>query len=111
MKTISEPRAKDSHESENRSLEEKLENHAKPRRRPISRRLFLGRSFAAGAGTVGLGLLGNRPGIEPDRPGLTPGDAALLRFPAALEFLEADFWIQYNELAGVQDDEVPGDRK
>src|SRR5262249_49044694 len=35
-------------------------------------------------------------------------DAALLRFPAALEILEADFWIQYNELAGVQDPEVPG---
>ncbi|HEY1582428.1 MAG TPA: hypothetical protein VGF73_04945, partial [Chthoniobacterales bacterium] len=39
---------------------------------------------------------------------LTPGDAALLRFPAALELLEADFWIQYNELGGIQDDEVPG---
>ena len=34
--------------------------------------------------------------------------AALLRFPAALELLEADFWIQYNELGGVQDAEVPG---
>src|SRR4029077_2872723 len=40
--------------------------------------------------------------------GLTRGDAALLRFPAALELLEADFWIQYNELGGVQDPEVPG---
>jgi len=39
---------------------------------------------------------------------LSPGDAALLRFPAALELLEADFWIQYNELGGSQDDEVPG---
>ncbi|HMH04548.1 MAG TPA: ferritin-like domain-containing protein [Candidatus Udaeobacter sp.] len=40
--------------------------------------------------------------------GLTPGDAALLRFAAAAEILEADFWIQYNELGGAQDDEVPG---
>ena len=32
----------------------------------------------------------------------------MLRFPAALELLEADFWIQYNELGGIQDDEVPG---
>jgi len=40
--------------------------------------------------------------------GLTPGDAALLRFAAAAEILEADFWIQYNELGGVQDPEVPG---
>src|SRR5438132_8375445 len=39
---------------------------------------------------------------------LTPGDAALLRFAAAAEILESDFWIQYNELGGVQDSEVPG---
>ena len=32
----------------------------------------------------------------------------MLRFPAALEILEADFWIQYNELGGIQDSEVPG---
>ena len=60
-----------------------------------------------GAGTIGAGLLG---GLRTARASgaLTPGDAALLRFPAALETLEADFWIQYNELAGVQDREVPG---
>jgi hypothetical protein len=40
--------------------------------------------------------------------GLSQGDAALLRFPAALELLEADFWIQYNELGGSQDNEVSG---
>jgi hypothetical protein len=39
---------------------------------------------------------------------LTRGDAALLRFAAAAEILEADFWVQYNELGGVQDAEVPG---
>jgi len=39
---------------------------------------------------------------------LTKGDAALLRFAAAAEILESDFWIQYNELGGVQDSEVPG---
>jgi hypothetical protein len=32
----------------------------------------------------------------------------LLRFAAAAEILESDFWIQYNELGGVQDSEVPG---
>ncbi len=39
---------------------------------------------------------------------LTRGDAALLRFAAAAEILETDFWVQYNELAGVQDNEFPG---
>jgi len=71
----------------------------------ISRRGFLRRGVAVGAGVAAGGLLVNKASAA---GGLTPGDAALLRFPAALETLEADFWIQYNELAGVQDAEVPG---
>jgi hypothetical protein len=78
------------------------------RRHSFSRRAFLRGSLAAGAGTIGLGLLGNTPSTRASRGGLTPGDAALLRFPAALELLEADFWIQYNELGGIPDPEVPG---
>src|SRR5262249_48649806 len=39
---------------------------------------------------------------------LPPGDAAILRFLSALETLETDLWQQYNELAGIQDSEVPG---
>ena len=39
---------------------------------------------------------------------LTKGDAAILRFLAAAEILETDLWQQYNELAGIQDGEVPG---
>jgi hypothetical protein len=39
---------------------------------------------------------------------LSKGDAALLRFAAAAEILESDFWVQYNELGGIQDSEVPG---
>ncbi len=90
------------------ALTNKTEKKAKPRQRFLSRRAFLGRSLAAGAGTIGVGLLGGTGTAEAIRGGLTPGDAALLRFPAALELLEADFWIQYNELAGIQDPEVPG---
>jgi Ferritin-like domain len=107
MKTISDSTAKGSNKGENRPLEDSLEKRAKPRKRSISRRSFLGTSFALGAGTLGGGLL---PGIQTAEAsgGLTAGDAALLRFPAALEILEADFWIQYNELGGIQDDEVPG---
>jgi hypothetical protein len=39
---------------------------------------------------------------------LSAGDAAILRFLAAAETLEADLWQQYNELGGLQDNEVPG---
>jgi hypothetical protein len=56
---------------------------------------------------MGAGLLASIQTAEA-QGSLSPGDAALLRFPAALELLEADFWIQYNELGGIQDDEVPG---
>ena len=39
---------------------------------------------------------------------LSRGDAAILRFLAAAEIIESDLWQQYNELAGIQDREVPG---
>src|SRR5215468_1782069 len=87
--------------------------------RPVSkleqtnRRSFLKRGAAvAGAATVGAGLLAGRQplfGKEEKSGRLTPGDAAMLRFAAAAEILETDFWVQYNELGGVPNtSEVPG---
>ena len=81
-----------------------------------NRRSFLKNGLAAaGAATAGMGLLTEsasasaNDGFDDDRgERLTRGDAALLRFAAAAEILETDFWVQYNELAGVQDSEVPG---
>jgi Ferritin-like domain len=108
VKTISTGTANASSKSENRSPEDTLVTKAKTRKRSISRRSFLGKSLAMGAGTIGVGMLTNPRSAEAISGGLTPGDAALLRFPAALEILEADFWIQYDELGGVQDAEVPG---
>ena len=105
MKAITKQGLNDSNNNENLSLEGVLES--KSRKRFISRRSFLGKTVALGAGTMGAGLLTSLRTAEA-RNFLTPGDAALLRFPAALELLEADFWIQYNELGGIQDDEVPG---
>jgi hypothetical protein len=107
MKTI-DPTANDSSNSENRPLEDNLEKRVKPRKSFISRRSFLGKSLAVGAGTIGVGVLGGSRIAEASRGGLTTGDAALLRFAAAAEILEADFWIQYNELGGIPDPEVPG---
>jgi hypothetical protein len=50
------------------------------------------------------------PGVaaEEFRGRLDRGDAAILRFLCAAELLETDLWQQYNELAGIQDKEVPG---
>ena len=69
-----------------------------------SRRSFLA---GAGAGALGVGVLGSAPAAFA-KDGLTHGDAAILRFLAAAEILETDLWQQYNELCGIQDHEVPG---
>ena len=85
--------------------------NASPARRTVPRRTFLCRmglgaiALAPGAALFNSKAFGQEDAIE---SAIRPGDAALLRFPAALEILEADFWIQYNELGGVQDSEVPG---
>ena len=107
MKTTVDPTGNGSSRDENLPLEDNLDNR-KPRKRFISRRSFLSKTIALGAGTVGAGLLSNIRAEEAAGSSLSPGDAALLRFPAALEIIEADFWIQYNELGGNPDDEVPG---
>src|SRR5438874_9295692 len=107
MKAINNATANGSSRSESAPLEDNSEKKIKARKRYISRRSFLGKTIALGAGTVGAGLLGSIRTAEASGS-LSLGDAALLRFPAALELIEADFWIQYNELGGVQDDEVPG---
>src|SRR5213592_3637183 len=73
-----------------------------------SRRSFLLNGAAAGAATVGAGRLLSDPPTALASGGLTPGDAAILRFLAAAETLETDAWQQYNELGGIQDSEVAG---
>src|SRR5262252_8512196 len=69
-----------------------------------NRRWFMKKALiAAGATSAGSRLLADNPNGT-----LSNGDAALLRFAAAAEILESDFWVQYNELGGIQDDEVRG---
>jgi hypothetical protein len=78
-----------------------------------SRRAFLKHTLAAGAVGASMSVATERVlarrDDDSDESGktLTKGDAALLRFAAAAEILESDFWIQYNELGGIQDAEVP----
>ena len=84
-----------------------MKERVKPSKSSISRRSFLGKSLAVGAGTIGAGLLANAPTARASG-GLTAGDEAILRLLAAAELIEADLWQQYNELGGIQDPEVPG---
>src|SRR5215471_8174435 len=85
------------------------------RKPSIDRRSFMKKSLVtAGTATATAGLLtSGLPLMAKDTRkeqggALTKGDAALLRFAAAAETLETDFWVQYNELGGVQDNEFPG---
>jgi Ferritin-like domain len=81
--------------------------------RPLPRRSFLRR---LGLGAVllspGAGLLVAEAQARDNNASANrrrrDGDIAILRFLAAAEILETDLWQQYNELGGIQDDEVPG---
>jgi Ferritin-like domain len=76
-------------------------------RTAVNRRSFTKNGLIA----AGVGLLVKSSSVladdEHEEHGgpLTRGDAALLRFAAAAEILETDFWVQYNELGGIQDSE------
>jgi len=75
-----------------------------------SRRSFLATGVAVGVG-AGLAPFGRAASALADKPAsskLSKVHAAILRFLAAAEILETDFWQQYNERGGVQDSEVPG---
>src|SRR5205085_9173981 len=74
--------------------------------RVLGRRAFLGR-MAAGAALLAPGAALMAAGKAKGKPNLSKGDAAMLRFAAAAEILETDFWVQYNELGGIQDSEEP----
>ncbi len=85
-------------------------------KRSIDRRSFMKNGLtAAGVATVGTGLMVHDSSsvfaaqAAQGRSGrLDKGDASILRFLAAAELIEADLWLQYNELGGIQDSEVPG---
>ena len=69
-----------------------------------NRRAFLKNGVvAAGAVTVGAGLVGNALSAfgRGEIRDLTRGDVAILKLLAAAELIEADLWQQYNELGGI----------
>ena len=70
--------------------------------RVVRRRSFLRGIGAAGAAAGAVALPNGRL-FANDQKRLSKSDAALLRFAAAAEFIEADLWQQYNELGGQVD--------
>ena len=84
--------------------------------RRSNRRKFLRNGMlAAGAATVGAGMLPGRLSAlgrdndeQDDGAPITKGDIAILTFLSALEQIEEDLWVQYSELGGTQDNEVSG---
>ncbi len=85
-----------------------METRSKASARLSNRRTFLKAGLAMGAGAAGVAVAGVPALAAARSTGISRGDAAILRFLAALEIIETDLWQQYNELGGVQDAEVPG---
>jgi hypothetical protein len=84
-----------------------VNNSVNGSRGSANRRSFIKKGLTvAGTATAGAALLAKNG--EEGSGRLNNGDAAILRFLAAAEIIESDLWIQYNELGGVQDREVPG---
>jgi Ferritin-like domain len=73
-----------------------------------ARRAFLKTGAIAGAAAIAGSSAANAQIAASSNASLTRGDVAILSFLAAVETIEADLWLQYAELGGVQDSELPG---
>ncbi len=70
------------------------------RRRLLRAGALAGTALAAGtSGAIAQLATSSQP---------TQGDVAILRFLSAVEQIESDLWLQYAELGGTQDSELPG---
>ena len=74
--------------------------------RTLERRSFLKGLGVAGAALSAAPLFTVGARADEGSGSISKGDAAILRFVAAAEIIESDIWLQYQELAGVQDSEV-----
>jgi hypothetical protein len=97
-----------SHQTISNSSEMTKEDVASVAKKAFNRRAFIRNSVLAGAVMSGASALDAVPSAfaEPGKGHLTRGDAAILKWLAAAEIIESDIWLQYQELAGFQDNEV-----
>jgi TAT (twin-arginine translocation) pathway signal sequence len=84
------------------------ETNESPSKNGVQRRSFLKGLGVVGAAVSAGSLLTTAAEASASSDIITIGDVAILRFLAAAEIIETDLWQQYNELAGIQDSEVPG---
>jgi hypothetical protein len=82
-----------------------MDNNQADRRRFLRTGAIAGTALVAGAS----GAIAQQAADEAasNRP-IPKGDIDILRFLAAVEIIESDLWLQYAELGGVQDSELPG---
>jgi hypothetical protein len=98
----------------NQSQEKKKgmnQSKGKTSRRSLLRKgLAVGGAGAVGASLLNAGLLSPSLAFARGLEGssLPKGDIDILQFLLAVETIESDFWLQYNELGGITDSEVPG---
>jgi Ferritin-like domain len=83
-----------------------MKNSVTANRSAVNRRSFMKSGLmAGGAATLSAGLLSNSDSARAQEQyatgRLNRGDAAILRFLAAAELIEADLWTQYAELGGL----------
>ena len=93
--------------SATRDVEEGQQSQSVSAGKTLPRRKFLKRAGVAGFAMSAGALLSEIALSEEGSGSLNSGDAAILRFLAAVEQIEADLWQQYAELGGLQTNEPP----
>ena len=93
--------------SATRDVEEGQPSQSVSAGKTLPRRKFLKRAGVAGFAMSAGALLSEIALSEEGSGSLNSGDAAILRFLAAVEQIEADLWQQYAELGGLQTNEPP----
>src|SRR5260370_36794403 len=82
--STSNPNVKEAAMNKAETQDKNVEERLKPLKSFLSRRSFLGKSLAVGAGTIGAGLLANAPTARASA-GVTRGDEARRRFLGGAE--------------------------
>jgi Ferritin-like domain len=81
-----------------------IDEHHADRRSFLKTGAIAGTALVASASAMAQQVAGTDTSNRP----LNKGDIAILKFLAAVELIESDLWLQYAELGGVQDSELPG---